>query len=256
MKADFNLDKKRVLVTGGASGIGLATVQTFLRCGARVALNDLETSPNLEDTIARLRSEGHDVFSVPGDVGKSDGAADMVAKAIDILGGLDFLINNAATPGTTSTIPPADFEAQSEEFWDLLLNVNLKGPFRCTKAAANALKESSGSIVNTASIAAMGGGGSSSVYCATKAGLISLTREWARALAPQVRVNAIAPGYVDSNWMCRFEDDDDILTSSMRDVPLGRIGTPEDYAEVILFLAAGADYVTGQTLVVDGGLTI
>lgn len=102
--------------------------------------------------------------------------------------------------------------------------------------------------MNTASISAHGGGGSSSVYCATKAGLVSLTREWARALAPEVRVNAIAPGVVNSDWMCRFGDD-------TFEVPLGRAGEPEDYGDVILYLAAGADYVTGQTLNVDGGLT-
>jgi len=244
-----------VLVTGGASGIGLATVQAFLRCGAKVAINDLETSSQLSDTVEHLRSEGHEVIAAPGDVGNPHQAAKMVSNAIEMLGGLDCLVNNAATPGTSKTIKPSDFEGQSEEFWGLLLNVNLVGPFRCTKAAAGALTKSSGSIVNTASIAALGGGGSSSVYCATKAGLMSLTREWARALAPQVRVNAIAPGYVDSDWMCRFSNEDEMLTSSTEDIPLGRVGSPEEYAEVILFLAAGADYITGQTLIVDGGLT-
>jgi len=116
------------------------------------------------------------------------------------------------------------------------------------------LTQSSGAIVNTASISALGQGGSSSAYCATKAGLISLTREWARALAPKVRVNAIAPGVVDSDWMCRFDDEDEVYGSAST-VPLGRAGSPADYGEPILWLAAGADYVTGQTLNVDGGLT-
>ena len=242
-------------MTGGASGIGLGAVTSLLRCGAQVAINDLPGSQRLADVVQYLRAEGHEVVDAPGNVGDAKDAPRMVSDAIDALGGLDYLINNAGTPGTTSVIPEGDFQRQDEDFWNLLLNVNLIGPFRCTKAAADALTLSSGAIVNTASISAFGGGGSSSVYCATKAGLVSLTKEWARALAPRVRVNAIAPGYVDSNWMCRFADADDESFAPASSVPLGRVGSPEDYGEAILFLVAGADYVTGQTLNVDGGIT-
>lgn len=252
MKAHYDLKGKRALVTGGASGIGLGTVEAFLRCGATVAINDLPGSQQLTDVVERLQGEGHNVVAAPGNVGDPDDAPRMVSDAIAALGGLDYLVNNAATPATKSPIPPSDFDRQDEAFWNLLLNVNLIGPFRCTKAAASALKESSGSIVNTASISAFGGGGSSSVYCATKAGLVNLTQEWARALAPDVRVNAIAPGAVDSAWMCRFEEEGGFDDTEV--IPLGRVGSPEDYGEAILFLAAGADYVTGQTLNVDGGL--
>lgn len=255
MKAHFDLEGKRALVTGGASGIGLGTVMAFVRCGARVAINDLPGSKQLNDVIERLQAEGHDVIAAPGNVGDPDDAPRMVGDAIEVLGGLDYLINNAGTPGTTKPIPPADFERQDEALWNTLLNVNLLGPFRCTKAAAAALKESSGAIVNTASVAGLGYGGSSSVYCATKAGLVNLTREWARALAPDVRVNAVAPGFVESGWMCRFTDDPDELSEAEKSIPLGRIGSSEDYGETILLLAAGADYVTGQTLIVDGGVT-
>ncbi len=255
MKADYNLRGKRVLVTGGASGIGLGTVMAFLRCGASVAINDLPESQQLAQVTQQLRADGHDVINAGGNVGDSVDAPRMVGEAIETLGGLDYLINNAGTPGTTRTIPASDFERQDEELWNLLINVNLIGPFRCTKAAAGALKLSSGAIVNTTSISALGGGGSSSVYCATKAGLINLTKEWARALAPQVRVNAVAPGYVDSDWMCGFADENSENFRPAETVPLKRIGTPEEYAETILFLSAGADYITGQTLNVDGGMT-
>lgn len=253
MLANFDLSGKKALVTGGASGIGLGTVEAFLRCGASVAINDLPGSAALEALVADLAAKGHSVAAAPGDVGDAQDAPRMVTTAIESLGGLDYLVNNAGTPGTSSPIPPADFERQDEAFWSLLLNVNLIGPFRCTKAAAPALKATRGAIVNTASISAFGRGGSSSVYCATKAGLVNLTREWARALAPEVRVNAIAPGMVDSDWMCRFEDHDP--EGAKARVPLQRVGTPTDYGETILFLAAGADYVTGQTLTVDGGIT-
>ncbi len=252
MLASYDLKQKKVLVTGAASGIGLGVVEAFLRCGASVAINDLP-GEKLDNTVENFLVEGHDVYKSAGSVGEPDAAHSMVTGAIENLGGLDYLINNAATPGTSRPIDPADFARQDEEFWQLLLNVNLLGPYRCTKAAADALRQSHGAIVNTASISAYGGGGSSSPYCATKAGLISLTREWARALAPTVRVNAIAPGLVDSEWMCRFE------TTSLdweADCPLQRKGSPAEYADAILFLAAGAEYVTGQTLTVDGGISI
>lgn len=254
LNATFDLKGKRALVTGGASGIGLGTVEAFVRCGARVAINDLPDSAKLAQVVARLRAEGHDVVAAPGNVGDADDAPRMVDAAIDAMGGLDYLVNNAGTPGTTQVIAPADFERQDEALWSLLLNVNLIGPFRCTKAAAAALTQASGAIVNTTSISAHGRGGSSSVYCSTKAGLVCLTREWARALAPKVRVNAIAPGVVDSDWMCRFDDAHEVFGSEAT-VPLGRAGSPAQYGEAILWLAAGADYVTGQTLNVDGGLT-
>jgi len=252
MLAHYDLSNKKVLVTGGASGIGLGTVEAFLRCGAAVAINDLP-GEKLDNLVARLTADGHRVVAAPGNVGEADAAADMVAAAIARLDGLDYLINNAGTPGTSTPIPAGDFERQTESFWELLLNVNLLGPFRCTRAAADTLRAARGAVVNTASIAAFGGGGSSSPYCATKAGLVSLTREWARALAPEVRVNAIAPGLVDSDWMCRFDESGLGATDN---IPLQREGTPQDYAEVILFLAAGAGYISGQTLTVDGGLTI
>lgn len=252
MRASYDLQGRKALVTGGASGIGLGAVEAFLRCGASVAVNDLPTSPRLAEEIERLKSAGHDVVAAPGDVGDADDAPRMVRDAAKALDGLDYLINNAGTPGTKLPIPAANFDAQDEAFWDKLLNVNLIGPYRCTKAAAPFLKASGGAIVNTASISAHGGGGSSSVYCATKAGLVNLTKEWARALAPDVRVNAIAPGAVDSPWECRFPD---MFADIETIVPLKRVGSPDDYGDTILFLSAGADYVTGQTLNVDGGLT-
>ena len=252
MRASYDLQGRKALVTGGASGIGLGTVEAFLRCGASVAINDLPGSPHLAGEVERLRGLGHDVVPAPGDVGSAEDAPRMVAEAVAALDGLDYLVNNAGTPGTKLPIPPADFDRQDEAFWQKLLSVNLIGPFRCTKAAASHLRQSHGAIVNTASISGHGGGGSSSVYCATKAGLINLTKEWARALAPDVRVNAIAPGAVESAWECRFPGLDEQIETS---VPLKRIGSPQDYGDAILYLAAGADYVTGQTLNVDGGLT-
>ncbi|MBM3584761.1 MAG: SDR family oxidoreductase [Alphaproteobacteria bacterium] len=248
-----DLARRKALVTGAASGIGLGTATLFARLGCAVALNDVPGNPKLEAEVARLRSSGLDVRAAPGDVGDADGVRAMVRRAAEAMGGLDYLVNNAATPGTRSPIPPSDLDAQTEAFWQRLLSINLIGPFRCVHAAAPYLKAARGAVVNTASISGFGGGGSSSVYCATKAALINQTKEWARALGPEVRVNAIAPGMVDSAWECRFSDDS--YEQGKARAPLARVGTPEDYAEAILFLCAGAGYVTGHTLVVDGGLT-
>lgn len=247
-----DLNARRALVTGGASGIGLATVELLARNGAAVAINDLAGNPNLAAQVARLKGEGLKVIAAPGNVGDPDDAGRMVEAAAAALGGLDYLVNNAATPGTSTPIAPADFEATTEGFWQKLLSINLIGPFRCTKAAAPFLRAARGAIVNTASISAFGGGGSSSVYCATKAGLVALTREWARALGPEVRVNAVAPGLVEgSNWDCKWTPE--YYARFAAELPLRRIGRPADYAEVILFLCAGAGYMTGQTLGVNGG---
>jgi 3-oxoacyl-[acyl-carrier protein] reductase len=138
-------------------------------------------------------------------------------------------------------------------FWDRILRINLLSAFWMTKALAPALTEARGAVVNTVSVAALGGGGSSTAYATAKAGLAGLTRELARGLAPAVRVNGIAPGYVNSNWECSFGDMDAAAKAA---VPLARVGQPEDYAEVIVYLCAGAAYITGEVIPVTGGTRI
>ena len=167
------------------------------------------------------------------------------------MGGLDYLINNAGTPGTPHTIPPSELDRFTEDFWQRLLSVNLLGAFRCTHAAAPWLEAAHGAVVNTSSAAGFSGGGSSLPYSATKAALINMTKELARALGPEVRVNAIAPGLVESNWACKFTDEQ--VATEIENSALRRRGTPADYAEVMLFLCAGAAYVTGHTILVTGG---
>jgi len=249
-----DLSGKAALVTGAAAGIGLATATLLARMGAYVALNDLPQNATLASEVEQLCAEGHKAVAAPGDVGDPEDAKSMVQTAVAKLGRLDYLINNAATPGTPHPISPSDLHRQTEAFWQRLLSVNLLGPFRCTKAAAPHLRAAHGAVVNTASISAFAGGGSSSVYCATKAALVNMTKELARGLAPEVRVNAIAPGIVHgSAWECKW--DPEWMGRAIASVPLKRAGTPADYAEVILFLCAGAGYVTGETIVVDGGLS-
>ena len=245
----FNLAGQRALVTGSASGIGKATAELLARSGAQVAMNDRAVE-TLDAAVAALRAAGLSVHAVPGDLGESAAAADVARRAAERLGGLDYLVNNAGAPFTRVPIPAADLDALSDEFWDRILRVNLLSAFWMTKALASALRAAHGAIVNTVSIAAFAGGGSSSAYATAKAALAGLTRELARGLAPQVRVNGIAPGFVRSGWECSFGD---VESAAKATVPLARVGEPEDYAELIVYLCAGAAYVTGEVIPITGG---
>ncbi len=250
----YDLTGKTALVTGGASGIGFATARMLAKFGATVAINLLADDPRgpeaVDKTDRRRRQGDHGA----GQRRRCRRAERMVLKAIDDLGRLDLLVNNAGTPGTQRRITPPELELITEDLWSLLLQTNLLGVFRCSKAAAPALKAAHGAIVSTASIAGLGRAGSSLAYSATKAGVVSLTQNLARALAPEVRVNAIAPGAVDSSWMVEWTNEE--RQQSIERAVLKRRCQPEDLAEVIVFLGFGAAMVTGQTITVDGGLTL
>jgi 3-oxoacyl-[acyl-carrier protein] reductase len=248
-----DLKGKTALVTGGASGIGLATVELLARCGARVAVNHLAEDPRAAQVLVQLAAAGHAVVDAPGDVSQAEECARMVRTAIDKLGRLDILVNNAATPGTSKPIDFKDLDAMTEEFWGAIISTNLVGPFRCTREAASALRSARGAVVSTASVAGLNVQGSSIAYGAAKAGLINMTRNLARALAPDVRVNAVAPGLVDSPWTSAWSPE--FKAAMIAKTPLGRMCTPEDIADAILFLVAGSPMVTGHTLVVDGGVS-
>jgi 3-oxoacyl-[acyl-carrier protein] reductase len=248
------LTGKTALVTGGASGIGLATVETFARNGATVAMNYLPDDPRGAQQVEWLQADGHKVIGAPGSVSHPGDAEAMTMQAIDALGRLDFLVNNAGTPATTAPIPFSDLDALTEEFWQSILMTNLIGPFRCTHAAVGALRAAKGAICSTASIAGVQGSGSSIPYATSKAGVINLTRSLARTLAPDVRVNAVASGFVESPWNRDWPAER--KTESIERTPLKRACTPADIAETIFFLCAGGAMITGQTIIVDGGLTL
>ena len=249
-----DLTGKTALVTGGASGIGLATVTAFARRGAKVALNHLPDDARGARVIERLRADGLDVVAAPGDVAKPGDAEAMVRDAIETLGRLDYLANNAGTPATAEPIAPRDLDRLSEEFWATILSTNLLGPFRCTHAAAEALRAAQGAVCNTASVAGLNMPGSSMAYGASKAALISLTKNLARALAPQARVNAVAPGHVDTEWTRGWPAER--RAAAIDRTLLRRHCTAEDIAGAIVFLCADNTMITAQTLVVDGGYSL
>jgi ketoreductase RED2 len=236
-----------VLVTGSSSGIGAATAVRFAREGARLVVN---SSKSVDEGQA-LASSLPDAIYVQGNVAVEDDAKRIVNAAVEHYGGLDVLVNNA---GTTEFIAHDDLDAVTDEVWQKILGTNLLGSWYVSRAAVPSLRERRGSIVNVTSIAGLIAGGSSLPYAVSKAALNHLTRLLAAALGPEVRVNAVAPGLIETPWSQR-EGWDEIRAMIEQRAALGRTGTPEDVAEVIWSLAQSS-YVTGQVVVADGGVTL
>jgi len=243
---------KAALVTGSAVGTGRATALELARRGYDVAVNYARSAPEAEETAGRIRELGRRAVCIQADVADDSAVRRMVAEVVEHFGRLDVLVNNA---GTTSFIAHDDLEGVSEADWEKIISVNLKGPFYAVRAATPALRAAKGCVVNVSSVAGVAGTGSSIPYCASKAALNNMTVTLARALAPAVRVNAVAPGFIDTRWFQRLEQYEKIKQWATEKAPLKRVCQPEDVALVIVQLVE-AELITGQVLVVDGGTTI
>jgi NAD(P)-dependent dehydrogenase (short-subunit alcohol dehydrogenase family) len=250
----MNFTDKKVLITGGSRGIGYATAQAFLALGARVAING-RTEQSVAAAITRLAG-GDRLVAAAGNVGTVAGCETAVNTAIEELGGLDVLVNCAGIC-VDSTIEETD-----ETMWDETFNINLKGTFFCVRAALPALRKNSGSsIINMASVAGLQGYAEGSIYCASKGGVVNLTRALAMELAPDIRVNCVCPGWVDTDMLRRdyidiADDPAEAEREAMAEAPLERVSTPEEIASAIIYLAShDARFITGVALPLDGGLS-
>jgi 3-oxoacyl-[acyl-carrier protein] reductase len=242
--------RKVALVTGSATGIGRATAVRFARQGLAVAVNYSRSQKEAEETLAEVKSHGVPAILCQASVADNAAVCAMVQRCQVELGGLDVLVNNA---GTTHFIDHTDLDAVTDEVWDEILSVNLKGTFYCCRAALPALQEREGSIVNVTSVAGLQGHGSSIPYAASKAALNCMTKSLARAFAPRVRVNAVAPGPVLTRWLAERME---LVERMVLATPMRRAAVPEDIADAIGFLALGSSLVTGQVMVIDGGRTM
>lgn len=250
------LHEKAAIVTGSATGIGAAIAVGLARRGAKIVVNYSKSEADAGATADAVRKAGGQALVVQADVASDADCHKLVAAALEAWGRIDILVNNA---GTTKFAGHADLDALSAEDFSSIYAVNVIGPFQMIRAAAPALKASgSGAVVNISSLAGIAGVGSSVAYAASKGALNTMTLSLARALGPEIRVNAVCPGYVATRWFSdRFGQaaTDRISHDQAEQTPLKRAGTPEDIADSVVFFCSPASrHITGEFLVVDAGL--
>ncbi len=255
--ADANsMTGKRAIITGGGTGLGAATALGLARRGVNVCINYNSSAGPAEEAVAACRNLGVEAFSVQANVGEDADCRALVDTAVKKLGGLDILVNNA---GITKFAKHSDLDALDSEDFLRLYNVNVVAVYQMTRAARPHLAATgTGTIVNVSSIAGVTGIGSSIAYAATKGALNTMTLSLARAHAPEIRVNAVCPGYIGSGWFTKYQGDEveaQTAAAVASSTPLRVASMPEDIAETILFFAGPESrHVTGEFIIVDAGM--
>jgi len=245
----MKLKNKIAIVTGAGRGIGKSIVLELAKEGANVVVSDIDLK-ECQNVYNEIKNIGSDAIAIKCDVSKKSDVDSMVKKTIQKFKRIDILVNNA---GVFLTKP---FIRMTEKDWDFVLDINLKGVFFCTNVVAKQmLKQKSGKIILISSVAGKVGIMNASAYCASKAGIISLTKELAVELSLyNINVNAIAPGVIATRMTKDMLKDEKTKEVLLKKTPLGRVGKPEEISKAVVFLASGdSDFVTGHTLVVDGG---
>jgi 3-oxoacyl-[acyl-carrier protein] reductase len=245
--------RKSALVTGASNGIGRSAALALARAGYDVAINYRSSDEQACEVAAAAKALGATALLCKCDVAQDAGVRAMLADIGEAFGKLDALVNNA---GTTTQVPPGDMDGLSVEEWDRVFAVNVRSIFLVTRAALPLLRNSAApAIVNTASIVGLRPGPQPLAYAASKAAVVNLTKTLALNLGPQIRVNAVAPGWMEGDWMKRMLGDkyDDLMGRRARLTPLKRVVTADDVAETMLSLIEGNRFVTGEIVVVDGG---
>jgi NAD(P)-dependent dehydrogenase (short-subunit alcohol dehydrogenase family) len=248
----LDFKNKRVLVTGASRGIGFEIARNFLEAGASVAING--SSEESATAAMEKLSQFENTVAAPGDLGTVAGCESTVGQAVEAFGGLDILVNNAGV-GAGRPIEDCD-----EAMWDAHCDVNLKGLFFCCRAALPELRKSNGNIVNIASDAGLMGVPGIVVYCGTKGGVVNMSTGMALEIAPDVRVNCVCPGNVDTDMIrisVKKKPDPEAYWQKMIDyAPLKRIASTDEIAHAVMYLASdNARFITGTSLAIDGGTT-
>ncbi|ADU26773.1 SDR family NAD(P)-dependent oxidoreductase [Ethanoligenens harbinense] len=244
---DFH--NKTAVVTGGATGIGKAVCLMLAGLGSNIVLNYAHSKVDAQETEREIQKLGGRVLAVRTDVSDDGQVRGMMDQAAERFGGIDFLVNNASI---TEQIELPDLEAVTDAVWDSLIAVNVKGMFYCARAAALVMKAHGGSILNMGSIAGITGRGSSMPYAVSKAAVHCLTKSLAHALAPEIRVNCIAPAAVSTRW---WKGEEEKMIRLSGHLPLQRISTPEDIAELICAILSQKS-ITGQVISPNNGMVI
>jgi 3-oxoacyl-[acyl-carrier protein] reductase len=247
----MQLKDKTAIITGSGRGLGKAIAFKLANSGSNIVLNDIQSSEVVDETYNEFKRLGFNVIVTKGDVRNSDDVQNMVNKAVEEFGTVDILVNNAGITKDRLIIK------MTEEDWDSVLDINLKGSFNCTKMVSKVMmKKRTGVIINVASVVGIMGNIGQANYSASKAGLIGLTKSTAKELARRgIRGNAIAPEFIESKMTEIL--DEKTKEVYLNNIPLNRFGTPEEVANVIGFLASDdSKYITGQVINIDGGLVM